>query len=146
MGHSRMKMINTANEKAVNQAMRQAGLRAIKAHFYGEGRERRALHFLRESLVRSLTWSLVLVSLVCTSMVLGVTVGPGHEAMLQEFHAWMVGTPFDLVLQTAKSWVVSFGGQCLVGGVIAGFLQKLMTLAKPAMDMTRSELASGGQD
>lgn len=137
-----MKPKITSNERALNQAMRQAGWAAIKLHFSGEGRASRSALFLRDGLERSMTWSLVFASLICTSMVLGVTVGPGHETLLKAFHAWMAATPVDLVVSNARSWVVDFGSQCIVGGLVAGFVQKLIGLAKPAMEFSRSESRS----
>lgn len=126
-----MKLTKQQRQKR-DQAIRQAVAAAIKSHFTGYGASGRIAAFLRNGLSRSAAWILAITCYLCGAAVLGLTVGPSHEALLAEFHAWMVTTPLDVVIATSNRWAFDFGMQFVAMGLLGGFLHALFALVNPS--------------
>lgn len=131
--------LNKQQRLARDKAIRQAAVASIKANFTGDGSRKRAALFLRRGLMRSATWTLAITCYFCGAMVIGLTLGPDHEVLLKQFHAWMVATPVEDVLATAHQWALEFGMQFLVYGVLGGFGHSLVSLVEPATNEARDQ-------
>ena len=135
-----------------NQEMRlalKAACGAMKQHFTGPGSKERTLTFLKKSGTTFVYWFAGIFAFVASAAVSGVLIGPGHEDMLREFHAWMVAMPADQLIAKGEALVVEAGQQMFAGSLIATLGLRLGEVTRPAIDEVkhkyREELALTGE-
>lgn len=137
------KQQRAAKAKAVNQA----AVTAIRTQFKGPGAQARIMRFTGDSLYLSCSWFVKLLCLGSWSIVGGLLIGPEHDLLLSQLHAWLIETPVDQVSSQLQSGFMSVAEAFVKLSLLLGFGQKLLAVIKPATeDAKRSfceSLASG---
>lgn len=122
-------------------ALQKANMSALRAHFTGDGAISRSLHFVRDGLLSSLGWLAKLLFVGSWAAIGSLLVGPEHEILLTQLHAWMVATPIDQVITYGHSFFWSWAWNFAMYGLILGFGQQLITVVRPAMEQTKAGFA-----
>lgn len=143
-----MKLSKQQENAEVKLALRAAG-GALKQHFTGSGAKQRTITFLKKSgttFVYSLTG---IFAFAASAAVSGVLIGPGHEDIMRDFHAWMVAMPVDQLIAYGDGLVKDFGQQMLLGSLAITFALRVGEVTRPAVDEAkhryREELALAGE-
>lgn len=128
---------NKNQRKAQIRANERAIVLALRVHFSGAGATKRSVVFVKDVLIASLIWFSRFVFVASWAVVAHLLVGPDHADYLTKFHAWMVQTPVDEVVDLSRSAVLSVAWYLGKMSLLAGVCTTLFKLVKPAVDMAK---------
>ena len=117
---------------------------AWRAYFAGAGAAPRRRIFAWALAAETVGWSLKLMGLAAWAVVAGLLAGPRHEAILREFHGWVLARSFDELLTRghhAFLFMLAWSG---LMGLLLSLGQALGTMAEPALEQAELALASPG--
>jgi len=128
-----MKLTKQQNADLSHQA-RRAAVEALQVYFMGSSATSRRLLFLRRALLASAAWTAKLLFVCSWAVIGGLLVGPEHDFLLKQVHAWMVATPVNQVLSQTHAMFMSVAVECMKAGVVLGLGQELLAIVKLAID------------
>lgn len=138
--------ITKQQRAAKDKAVIHAALTAIRTHFTGPGAQARTVHFTCDSLYSSCSWFAKLLCLGSWSIVGGLLIGPDHDLLLAQFHAWLIETPVDQVSSQLQTGFLLVVEAIVKLSLLLGFGQTLLAVIKPATeDAKRSFCESLGR-
>lgn len=111
----------------------KAAVDAVKQYFSGEGAKGRAVTFMKKVSASFVYLAAGFIAATSWAVVGGLLIGPGHEDLLRNFHAWMITTPVDQVVAKGNALVRDNAGQYLAWGVLLAVMWRLGDVTQPAI-------------
>lgn len=131
--------MNLTKEQRIarSNAVTHASILALREHFTGDGATSRRLRFMKAALIASAGWLAKLACLASWAVIAGLYVGPEHDFFLKQFHAWMLATPVEQVLEQSHAIVVSSAWELVKMSLLFGVGQNLLGVIKPAAEQAK---------
>lgn len=111
----------------------KAAIGAVKHYFSGEGAKGRTVTFMKKVSASFVYLAAGFIAATSWAVVGGLLIGPGHEDLLRNFHAWMVATPVDQVVATGNALVRDNAAQYLGCGVLIAVMWRLGDVTQQAI-------------
>lgn len=111
----------------------KAAIGAVKHYFSGEGAKGRTVAFMKKVSATFVYLGAGFIAATSWAVVGGLLIGPGHEDLLRNFHAWMITTPVDQVVAKGNALVRDNAAQFLAGWMLIAVMWRLGDVTQPAI-------------
>jgi hypothetical protein len=115
---------------------------ALHAYFTGPGSRHRIVNFLHRGLSATAEWFARCLLFASWALVAGLLIGPEHDAIFSQVHAWAMSMSVDQLRMALQSGAMRVAVELLQLSLFVGFLEQLVRIAKPSAAPATSGLAA----